>query len=122
MGGQAWLDGRPLYRGDVLFHTPIGLNLPFTYPPLAAIAFCPFAWLRMPAASVAITAVDAGAADRVDGDRADRPRRLEHLDDCCPGRPGCAGCGWRSIIVAPATIWLEPISLELRSSARSTSC
>src|SRR6516162_10754118 len=33
MGGQAWLDGRPLYRGDVLFHTPIGLNLPFTYPP-----------------------------------------------------------------------------------------
>jgi alpha-1,2-mannosyltransferase len=55
MGGQAWLDGRPLYRGDVLFHTPIGLNLPFTYPPLAAIVFCPFSWLHMPAASVAIT-------------------------------------------------------------------
>ena len=55
MGGQTWLDGRPLYRGDVLFHTPIGLNLPFTYPPLAAIVFCPFAWLHMPAASVAIT-------------------------------------------------------------------
>ena len=55
MGGRAWLDGRPLYRGDVLFPTPIGLNLPFTYPPLAAVAFCPFAWLGMPAASVAIT-------------------------------------------------------------------
>src|ERR1700755_690232 len=55
MGGQTWLDGRPLYRGDVLFHTPIGLNLPFTYPPLAAMVFCPFSWLHMPAASVAIT-------------------------------------------------------------------
>ena len=57
MGGQAWLDGRPLYSGDAKFHTPIGLNLPFTYPPLAAIVFCPFAWLGMPAASVAITLI-----------------------------------------------------------------
>ncbi len=48
MGGQTWLDGRPLYSGDVKFHTPIGLDLPFTYPPLATIAFCPFAWLHMP--------------------------------------------------------------------------
>ncbi|CKP77933.1 putative integral membrane protein [Mycobacterium tuberculosis] len=27
MGARAWLDGRPLYGGGVLFHTPIGLNL-----------------------------------------------------------------------------------------------
>lgn len=39
MGGQAWLDGRPLYSGDVKFHTPIGLDLPFTYPPLSAVVF-----------------------------------------------------------------------------------
>lgn len=32
MGGQAWLDGRPLYAGDTKFHTPSGLDLPFTYP------------------------------------------------------------------------------------------
>ena len=57
MGGQAWLDGHPLYSHDAKFHTPIGLNLPFTYPPLAAIVFCPFAWLGMPAASVAITLI-----------------------------------------------------------------
>ncbi len=57
MGGQAWLDGHPLYSHDVKFHTPIGLNLPFTYPPLAAVIFCPFAWLGMPAASVAITLI-----------------------------------------------------------------
>jgi alpha-1,2-mannosyltransferase len=55
MGGQAWLDGRPLYAGDVTFHTRIGLNLPFTYPPLAAVLFSPFAWLSFNAASVAIT-------------------------------------------------------------------
>ncbi len=53
--GVAWLDGRPLHGGGVSFHTPIGLNLPFTYPPLAAVLFSPFAWLQMPAASVAIT-------------------------------------------------------------------
>jgi alpha-1,2-mannosyltransferase len=57
MGGQAWLDGHPLYSPDVKFHTPIGLNLPFTYPPLAAVIFAPFAWLGMPAASVTITLI-----------------------------------------------------------------
>ncbi|UMB71625.1 glycosyltransferase 87 family protein [Mycobacterium paraterrae] len=57
MGGQAWLNGHPLYSPDVKFHTPIGLNLPFTYPPLAAVIFAPFAWLGMPAASVTITAI-----------------------------------------------------------------
>jgi alpha-1,2-mannosyltransferase len=57
MGGQAWLDGHPLYSHDVKFHTPIGLNLPFTYPPLAAVFFAPFAWLGMPAASVTITLI-----------------------------------------------------------------
>lgn len=57
MGAQAWLDGRPLYAGDATFHTRIGLNLPFTYPPLAAIVFSPFAWLGLDAASVAITVI-----------------------------------------------------------------
>jgi alpha-1,2-mannosyltransferase len=55
MGGQAWLDGSPLYTGAATFHTQIGLDLPFTYPPLAAIAFSPFAWMPFPVASVAIT-------------------------------------------------------------------
>jgi alpha-1,2-mannosyltransferase len=58
MGAQSWMHHRPLYAHGVLFHTPIGLNLPFTYPPLAAIVFCPFAWLGMPTASVVITGVN----------------------------------------------------------------
>lgn len=57
MGARAWLDGRPLYADNTTFHTGIGLNLPFTYPPLAAILFSPFAWLSFPIASVAITVI-----------------------------------------------------------------
>ncbi|MCV7174673.1 glycosyltransferase 87 family protein [Mycolicibacterium sphagni] len=57
MGGQAWLDGRSLYAGDATFHTLVGLDLPFTYPPLAAIAFSPFAWVPLPVASVVITVI-----------------------------------------------------------------
>jgi hypothetical protein len=108
MGGQAWLDGRPLYRGDVSFHTPIGLDLPFTYPPLAAIVFSPFAWLHMPTASVAITLITlvllivAMAIVLTRLDVWNTPRML-------PG-PAWLGRLWLSvIIVAPATVWLEPI-------------
>jgi alpha-1,2-mannosyltransferase len=109
MGSQAWLDGRPLYRGDALFHTPIGLNLPFTYPPLAAIAFCPFAWLHMPAASVAITALTlvllilstAIVLTALD---------VWNTSRVVPG-PAWLRRLWLSvIIVAPASIWLEPIA------------
>ncbi|OBJ06108.1 alpha-(1-2)-phosphatidylinositol mannosyltransferase [Mycobacterium alsense] len=108
LGGQAWLDGRPLYRGNVLFHTPIGLDLPFTYPPLAAIVFCPFSWLHMPAASVAITALTLlllivstvivltgldvwGTSAAVPG-----PAWLRRL--------------WLAVLIAAAaTLWMEPI-------------
>ncbi|MCV7254527.1 DUF2029 domain-containing protein [Mycobacterium hackensackense] len=55
MGGRAWLNGTPLYADSTKFQTQAGLDLPFTYPPLAAIVFAPFAWLSLPAASVAIT-------------------------------------------------------------------
>ena len=55
MGGQAWLDHRPLYADGAMFHTRGGLDLPFTYPPLAAVAFAPFAWLSLTGASIAIT-------------------------------------------------------------------
>ncbi len=109
MGGQAWLDGRPLYRGDVLFHTPIGLNLPFTYPPLAAIVFCPFAWLHMPAASVAITLLTlvllivstAIVLTRLD---------VWNTSTMLPGPAWLRRLWLAVVIVAPATIWLEPIT------------
>lgn len=57
MGGQAWLQGRPLYADGVSFHTEGGIDLPFTYPPLAAIAFSPLALMALPTASALITAI-----------------------------------------------------------------
>ena len=108
MGGQTWLDGRPLYRGDVTFHTPIGLDLPFTYPPLAAIVFCPFAWLHMPAASVAITlltlvllivsmVIVLSALD------------VWNTSTMVPGPAWLRRLWLAVVIVAPAAIWLEPL-------------
>ena len=109
MGGRAWLDGRPLYRGDVSFPTPIGLNLPFTYPPLAAVAFCPFAWLGMPAASVAITLITLALLI------ISTMIVLTRLDvwATSPWLPGPAWSRrlWLAVvIVAPAALWLEPIN------------
>lgn len=109
MGGQTWLDGRPLYLGDVLFHTPIGLNLPFTYPPLAAIVFCPFAWLHMPAASVAITVLTLVLLI------VSTVIVLTRLDvwntSALVGGPAWLRRWWLAVVVvAPASIWLEPIA------------
>ncbi|OBK27564.1 alpha-(1-2)-phosphatidylinositol mannosyltransferase [Mycobacterium asiaticum] len=108
MGGQAWLDGRPLYTGNVLFHTPI-VDLPFTYPPLAAIAFSPFAWMGMPVASVAITALTLVVL------LVSTTIVLSRLD-VWPDSESLPGPAWLRrlwlavVIVAPASIWLEPIS------------
>jgi alpha-1,2-mannosyltransferase len=57
MGGQAWLQGRPLYADGAVFHTQGGIDLPFTYPPLSAIAFAPLAMMSLQAAGVAINVV-----------------------------------------------------------------
>jgi alpha-1,2-mannosyltransferase len=109
MGGQAWLDGRPLYRGDALFHTPIGLNLPFTYPPLAAIVFCPFSWLHMPAASVAITLLTLVlliVSTTIVLARLD----VWSTSAVAPG-PAWPRRLWLAVLIAAAaTIWLEPIT------------
>lgn len=56
MGAQAWLQGRPLYAEGAMFPTQAGIDLPFTYPPLAAIVFSPLALVPLPVGSVAITA------------------------------------------------------------------
>ena len=109
MGGQTWLDGRPLYRGDALFHTPIGLDLPFTYPPLAAIVFCPFAWLHMPAASVAVTLLTLvllilSTVIVLSG------LDVWNTSTMVPGPAWLRRLWLAVVIVAPAAIWMEPIS------------
>ena len=91
-----------------MFHTQIGLDLPFTYPPLAAVVFAPFAWLSLPVASAAITLTTLVLLIVVDGDRADRPGRLAHTT--VTAEPAwLRRCWLAAAIVAPAVICLEPI-------------
>lgn len=107
LGGQAWLDGRPLYADGVLFATEAGLDLPFTYPPLAAIVFAPFAMLPLPVASIAITVttlilllVSTWIV----------LTRLRVAETWPVGPNGAWRRGWvTAAIVAPAIVYLEPI-------------
>jgi len=108
MGGQAWLDGRPLYADGAIFETQGGLELPFTYPPLAAVLFSPFALLSLDGASLAITLtplillvvstvilltrLDVWPTTEVTGEPAWVRR-----------------CWLAAAVVAPAVIFLEPI-------------
>ncbi|WP_102142674.1 glycosyltransferase 87 family protein [Mycobacterium hubeiense] len=107
MGGRAWLDGQPLYADGAIFHTRGGLDLPFTYPPLAAVAFAPFAWLSLSAASVAITLTTlvlliASIAIVL--------TRLDVWASSSLSTPVWLRRWWlAAAIVAPAVIYLEPI-------------
>lgn len=108
MGGQAWLDGRPLYADGTMFHTRGGLDLPFTYPPLAAVAFAPFAWLPLPVASAAITLTTLVLLI------ASTVIVLTRLDvwpqTGVTGEPAwIRRCWLAAAVVAPAVIHLEPI-------------
>lgn len=108
MGGRAWLEGSPLYSDGVLFHTEAGLELPFTYPPLAAIAFAPFALWSLPVASAAITVTTLVLLVVSTWIVLTRLRVAEHW-------PATTGPAWRrrcwlaAAIVAPAVLFLEPV-------------
>ncbi|HTM86408.1 MAG TPA: glycosyltransferase 87 family protein [Mycobacterium sp.] len=108
MGGRAWLDGQPLYSDGAVFATTVGLELPFTYPPLAAIAFAPFAWVSLPVATAIITVTTlvllVVATTMV----------LTGLDvwpsSTVAPEPAWLRRGWlAAAIVAPAVLALEPI-------------
>ena len=108
MGGRAWLDGRPLYADGATFETRAGLDLPFTYPPLAAVAFAPFALLPLPVASAAITVttfVLLIASTVIVLTRLDVwPQTSVTREPAWLRR-----CWLAAAIVAPAVIYLEPI-------------
>lgn len=59
LGAGMLVDGRALY-GE-LPPTRVGLGLPFTYPPIAAILFLPFAWMSLSAAGLTITVLSLAA-------------------------------------------------------------
>jgi alpha-1,2-mannosyltransferase len=53
VGARVWMSGGDLYGG--LMHTRDGISLPFTYPPVAAVAMSPLALVPWWVASLAIT-------------------------------------------------------------------
>jgi alpha-1,2-mannosyltransferase len=108
MGGRAWLDGTSLYRDGVLFHTVAGLNLPFTYPPLAAAVFSPFAWLTLNAASATITVITFALLVVTTLIVLTRLRVWEQ--SAAISAPAWRRRCWlAAVIVAPAVVYLEPI-------------
>jgi alpha-1,2-mannosyltransferase len=58
IGARVWLDGGNLY--GPLPPTASGIGLPFTYPPIAAVAFAPLSLLPMTAAGTLLSLVSAG--------------------------------------------------------------
>lgn len=108
MGARAWLDGHPLYTDGALFHTAGGLDLPFTYPPLAAITFSPFAWLPLPAAGAALTATTLAllvVAMTIVLNGLDVWPRSE----AAPEPAWLRRCWLAAAMVAPAVVLSEPI-------------
>lgn len=107
MGGRAWLDGTELYNDATVFQTQAGLDLPFTYPPLAAVAFAPFAWLSLPAAGAAITLTTLVlliVSTHI------MLTRLRVWDTSSLRTPAWARRGWlAAALVAPAVVFVEPI-------------
>ena len=83
------------------------MNLPFTYPPLAAVVFCPFAWLGMPAASITITLITLALL------LVSTMIVLTRMDvwntRVVPGPAWLRRWWLTALIVAAAAIWLEPI-------------
>jgi alpha-1,2-mannosyltransferase len=108
MGGRAWLDGTSLYADGVLFHTEAGLNLPFTYPPLAAAVFSPFAWLSLDAASATITVITFALLLVTTTIVLTRLQVWEH-STAISTPPWRRRCWLAAAIVAPAVVYLEPI-------------
>lgn len=108
MGGRAWLDGRPLYADGAMFATEGGLDLPFTYPPLSAIAFAPFAWLSLSAASMAITATTLVLL--IVSTTIVLTRLDVWPDTTVTAEPAWLRRAWlAAALVAPAVVYLEPI-------------
>lgn len=108
MGGRAWLDGTRLYSADTVFHTEAGLDLPFTYPPLAAIVFAPFAWLPLPVASATITVITFVLL--ITSTWIVLTRLGVWSTSTAVTDPAWARRGWiAAAVVAPAVVYFEPI-------------
>jgi alpha-1,2-mannosyltransferase len=101
------LHGRPLYADGTTFATRGGIDLPFTYPPLAAIMFSPLAVVPLQAAEVVITVITFLLLGLSTWIVLTGLRVWPHGPG---GEPASVRRAWLAAgLVAAATIWLEPI-------------
>ena len=101
MGGQSWLHGDGLYGPVPVIR---GLELPFTYPPIAAVLLAPLALLGMAAAGTVLTLGSialAAAVLRVFLRRLAGPAWL------------AGGSAWAAGWLLPAALLLEPVRSTL---------
>ncbi|MGD0705099.1 MAG: glycosyltransferase 87 family protein [Trebonia sp.] len=88
IGGRNWLEGGNLY--GALPSTAMGVRMPFTYPPLAAIILSPLSLIPMKVAGIL---VDLGIVAVL----------------ALALRPFYRRLGWRMSWVLPAALLLEPV-------------
>jgi alpha-1,2-mannosyltransferase len=99
LGGQAWLHGADLYGRAPL--TSAGLPLPFTYPPIAAVALAPLALMPTAAAGTVLTVASIVLAAVV--------LRVFLRSLAGPA----AGSLWAVAWLLPAALGLEPVRSTL---------
>lgn len=106
IGAGVWRSGGELYGPMPL--TDVGVGLPFTYPPLAAVVFSPLTFIPLAAASTLIALVTVAALAGTIG------LWLGALRDRLPLRmavPG--GFAWTVAGLTAAGLWLEPVRATL---------
>lgn len=104
MGGQSWLHGDNLYERVPVIR---GLELPFTYPPIAAVLLAPLALMGMAAAGTVLT---LGSIALVAVVLRVFLRRLAGLA-ALAGPAG--GAAWAAGWLLPAALLLEPVRSTL---------
>jgi alpha-1,2-mannosyltransferase len=95
-GGQHVLDGQPLYAGGVL------LDLPFVYPPVAAVLFAPLALLPLPVVKITWTVLELALLAAV-------ARRCARA----VGVPAGARTAAAVVLLVAVATWLDPVRTTL---------
>ena len=110
MGGQSWLHGNDLY-GQV----PVirGLELPFTYPPIAAVLLSPLALMGTAVAGTVLTLGSIALAAAVL--RVFLRRLAKSAGEAAGGRAdgSAGGAAWAAGWLLPAALLLEPVRSTL---------
>lgn len=118
-GGQAWLNSQPLYESS--FAVPLGISLPFTYPPFAALCFSVLALAQHAALAVTFSVGSLAAllvAVRVTGGALWRDFGWSHA-----ALIGCLAVAlepvWKTLLLGQVNLYLMAIVIVDLLAVRS---